>query len=229
MTPVSGTRYRRQGFVCLQKLTKLLNIHHGHITLCVHPLWIFISAGYTGSLAVGKQSLQWLWGWPCDDPLFGGVWKQSGEGSKSFRKGSKLRKILNQHIFICLIYMNICLFLQKMCGHLRLLNIACAAKAKPRLVTLTKPSRDSLLAFSLLGGQEKGFRIFIDAVEPGSKAAEVGLKRGDQVWYDLIVAIIPHPNASLLSSITIESIDFFFFHKKMWFIFYNIHMLLILL
>lgn len=70
---------------------------------------------------------------------------------------------------------------QKMCGHLRLLNIACAAKAKPRLVTLTKPSRDSPLAFSLLGGQEKGFRIFIDAVDPGSKAAEVGLKRGDQV------------------------------------------------
>lgn len=72
-------------------------------------------------------------------------------------------------------------FYQKMCGHLRLLNIACAAKAKPRLVTLTKPSRDSPLAFSLLGGQEKGFRIFIDAVEPGSKAAEAGLKRGDQV------------------------------------------------
>lgn len=72
-------------------------------------------------------------------------------------------------------------FVQKMCGHLRLLNIACAAKAKPRLVTLTKQCRDSPLAFSLLGGQEKGFRIFIDAVEPGSKAAEVGLKRGDQV------------------------------------------------
>lgn len=72
-------------------------------------------------------------------------------------------------------------FPQKMCGHLRLLNIACAAKAKPRLVTLTKPSRDSPLAFSLLGGQEKGFRIFIDAVESGSKAAEAGLKRGDQV------------------------------------------------
>lgn len=70
-----------------------------------------------------------------------------------------------------------------MCGHLRLLNIACAAKAKPRLVTLTKPARDSPLAFSLLGGQEKGFRIFIDAVESGSKAAEVGLKRGDQVPY----------------------------------------------
>ncbi|XP_068596971.1 rap guanine nucleotide exchange factor 2 [Brachionichthys hirsutus] len=70
---------------------------------------------------------------------------------------------------------------EKMCGHLRLLNIACAAKAKPRLVTLTKPARDSPLAFGLLGGQEKGFRIFIEAVDPGSKAAEVGLKRGDQI------------------------------------------------
>uniref|UniRef100_A0A3B5PUA5 Rap guanine nucleotide exchange factor 2 n=1 Tax=Xiphophorus maculatus TaxID=8083 RepID=A0A3B5PUA5_XIPMA len=70
---------------------------------------------------------------------------------------------------------------EKMCGHLRLLNIACAAKAKPRLVTLTKPSRDSPLAFTLLGGQEKGFCIFIDTVEPGSKAAEAGLKRGDQI------------------------------------------------
>lgn len=77
-----------------------------------------------------------------------------------------------------------------MCGHLRLLNIACAAKAKPRLVTLTKPSRDSPLAFSLLGGQEKGFRIFIDAVEPGSKAAEAGLKRGDQVLYLLFIVYV---------------------------------------
>ncbi|XP_031424830.1 rap guanine nucleotide exchange factor 2-like isoform X5 [Clupea harengus] len=70
---------------------------------------------------------------------------------------------------------------EKMCGHLRLLNIACAAKAKLRVVTLTKPSREAPLAFTLLGGAEKGFRIFIDSVEPGSKAAEAGLKRGDQI------------------------------------------------
>ncbi|XP_072520080.1 rap guanine nucleotide exchange factor 2 isoform X5 [Salminus brasiliensis] len=70
---------------------------------------------------------------------------------------------------------------EKMCGHLRLLNIACAAKAKLRVVTLTKPSREAPLAFTLLGGSEKGFRIFIDHVEPGSKAAEAGLKRGDQI------------------------------------------------
>ncbi|KAG5270244.1 hypothetical protein AALO_G00190420 [Alosa alosa] len=70
---------------------------------------------------------------------------------------------------------------EKMCGHLRLLNIACAAKAKLRVVTLTKASRDTPLAFTLLGGAEKGVRIFIDSVEPGSKAAEAGLKRGDQI------------------------------------------------
>lgn len=70
---------------------------------------------------------------------------------------------------------------EKMGGHLRLLNIACAAKAKRRLVTLMKSSRESPLPFILLGGTEKGFGIFIDSVEPGSKATEAGLKRGDQV------------------------------------------------
>ncbi|KAL4640385.1 rap guanine nucleotide exchange factor 2 isoform X2 [Arapaima gigas] len=70
---------------------------------------------------------------------------------------------------------------EKMSGHLRLLNIACAAKAKLRVITLTKPSRDAPLPFTLLGGSEKGFRIFIDTVEAGSKASETGLKRGDQI------------------------------------------------
>ncbi|NXY59465.1 RPGF6 factor, partial [Callaeas wilsoni] len=69
----------------------------------------------------------------------------------------------------------------KMKGHLRLLNIACAAKAKWRQITLQKPSRDSPLFFSLLGGSDKGFGIFVETVEIGSKAAEAGLKRGDQV------------------------------------------------
>nr|XP_013801386.1 PREDICTED: rap guanine nucleotide exchange factor 6 isoform X3 [Apteryx mantelli mantelli] len=69
----------------------------------------------------------------------------------------------------------------KMKGHLRLLNIACAAKAKWRQITLQKPSRDSPLFFSLLGGSDKGFGIFVETVEIGSKAAEAGLKRGDQI------------------------------------------------
>uniref|UniRef100_A0A1D5Q4X6 Rap guanine nucleotide exchange factor 2 n=1 Tax=Macaca mulatta TaxID=9544 RepID=A0A1D5Q4X6_MACMU len=70
---------------------------------------------------------------------------------------------------------------KKMGGHLRLLNIACAAKAKRRLMTLTKPSREAPLPFILLGGSEKGFGIFVDSVDSGSKATEAGLKRGDQI------------------------------------------------
>ncbi|XP_031427315.1 rap guanine nucleotide exchange factor 6 isoform X3 [Clupea harengus] len=69
----------------------------------------------------------------------------------------------------------------RMKGHLRLLNIACAAKAKWRQITLQKPSRESPLLFNLLGGSERGFGIFVEAVEKGSKAAETGLKRGDQI------------------------------------------------
>ncbi|KAJ3589000.1 hypothetical protein NHX12_009850 [Muraenolepis orangiensis] len=72
-------------------------------------------------------------------------------------------------------------FQQKMKGHLRLLNIACAAKAKCRQVSLQKASREASLSFSLQGGSERGFGIFVDAVEPGSKAAEAGLKPGDQI------------------------------------------------
>lgn len=70
---------------------------------------------------------------------------------------------------------------QKMKGHLRLLNIACAAKAKLRQITLQKASRDSPLYFSVQGGSERGFGVFVESVEEGSKAAETGLKRGDQV------------------------------------------------
>ena len=70
---------------------------------------------------------------------------------------------------------------QKMKGHLRLLNIACAAKAKCRQITLQKASREAPLYFSLHGGSDRGFGIFVESVEPGSKAAEAGLKRGDQV------------------------------------------------
>ncbi|XP_012973238.1 rap guanine nucleotide exchange factor 2 isoform X1 [Mesocricetus auratus] len=70
---------------------------------------------------------------------------------------------------------------EKMGGHLRLLNIACAAKAKRRLMTLTKPSREAPLPFILLGGSERGFGIFVDSVDSSSKATEAGLKRGDQI------------------------------------------------
>lgn len=64
---------------------------------------------------------------------------------------------------------------------MRLLNIACAAKAKWRQITLQKASRESPLYFSVQGGSERGFGVFVESVEEGSKAAEAGLKRGDQV------------------------------------------------
>ena len=66
-------------------------------------------------------------------------------------------------------------------GQLRLLNIACAAKARPRNVVLTRATRDEILHFSVLGGLERGCGIFITKVEKGSKAYEAGLRRGDQV------------------------------------------------
>ncbi len=62
-----------------------------------------------------------------------------------------------------------------------MLNFACAAKARKRTVTLTRPSRDEALQFAIAGGFERGFGIFISRVERGSKAEEIGLKRGDQV------------------------------------------------
>ena len=66
-------------------------------------------------------------------------------------------------------------------GQLRMLHFACASRARKRTVTLTRPSRDEPLQFILMGGHERGFGIFIERVEKGSKASEIGLKRGDQV------------------------------------------------
>ncbi|KAF2898675.1 hypothetical protein ILUMI_07500 [Ignelater luminosus] len=70
---------------------------------------------------------------------------------------------------------------EKMMGQLRLLNIACAAKARIRNVVLARPSRDEPLNFQILGGFERHFGIFISKVDKKSKAEDVGLKRGDQI------------------------------------------------
>lgn len=70
---------------------------------------------------------------------------------------------------------------EKMAGQLRLLDFLCATKARARTVTLIRPSRDEILHFSILGGYERGYGIFISKVEKGSKAEDVGLKRGDQI------------------------------------------------
>ena len=52
----------------------------------------------------------------------------------------------------------------KMDGQLRLLDFACAAKARSRTVTLTRPSRDEILHFSILGGYKRKNGIFISKV-----------------------------------------------------------------
>ncbi|XP_005105136.2 rap guanine nucleotide exchange factor 2 isoform X2 [Aplysia californica] len=70
---------------------------------------------------------------------------------------------------------------EKLMGQLSLLNMACAAKARLRTVTLTRATREEILHFSILGGVEKGHGIFVAKVQPQSKAAEAGLKRGDQI------------------------------------------------
>ncbi|XP_059609852.1 rap guanine nucleotide exchange factor 2 isoform X2 [Phlebotomus argentipes] len=67
-------------------------------------------------------------------------------------------------------------------GQLRLLHIACSAKARTRIVTLTRSSRDEELHFAVGGGNERGgLGIFVTSVERRTKAHDVGFKRGDQI------------------------------------------------
>ncbi|RWS16666.1 rap guanine nucleotide exchange factor 2-like isoform X6, partial [Dinothrombium tinctorium] len=80
------------------------------------------------------------------------------------------------------------LFEAKLCSsltlttQLRLFHVALSTKAKVRHVTITRSNRDDeVLNFSILGGYEKGFGIFVSKVDEGSKAENVGLKRGDQI------------------------------------------------
>ncbi|XP_017481613.1 PREDICTED: rap guanine nucleotide exchange factor 2 isoform X2 [Rhagoletis zephyria] len=79
----------------------------------------------------------------------------------------------------------------RLLSQLRLLHIACAAKARMRSCTLTRSSRDEPLNFNIIGGYEMrgitaatgggGCGIYIAHVVPGSKAQDIGLKRGDQI------------------------------------------------
>jgi len=87
---------------------------------------------------------------------------------------------------------------ERMHGQLRMLNFACAAKARRRTITLARSSRDEALQFGVAapgcsgdggGGRRRGASggggnsggVFVSWVERGSRAAEVGLKRGDQI------------------------------------------------
>ena len=57
---------------------------------------------------------------------------------------------------------------------------------------MTRPSRDEPLQFAILGGFERGFGIFISRVERGTKAEEIGLKRGDQVINTLLIYLLTY-------------------------------------
>uniref|UniRef100_A0A1A9ZDR0 Rap guanine nucleotide exchange factor 2 n=1 Tax=Glossina pallidipes TaxID=7398 RepID=A0A1A9ZDR0_GLOPL len=78
---------------------------------------------------------------------------------------------------------------KKLLSQLRLLHIACAAKARMRSCILARSSRDECLNFKIIGGYEMrtacvatgGYGIYISHVEAGSKAQDTGLKRGDQI------------------------------------------------
>lgn len=66
-------------------------------------------------------------------------------------------------------------------SQLKLLYVTCAAKARQRTVTLTRSKREETLNFSVLGGWDRGFGVYICHVEEASKAEHVGLRRGDQI------------------------------------------------
>lgn len=68
-----------------------------------------------------------------------------------------------------------------MMEELKLLHVAHTHKARTRTITLTRSSRDEELRFSIIGGYEKGGGIFVMETEKGSKASELGLRRGDQI------------------------------------------------
>ncbi|KAJ8915860.1 hypothetical protein NQ315_004674, partial [Exocentrus adspersus] len=85
---------------------------------------------------------------------------------------------------------------ENMGGQLRLLNIACAAKARIRNVVLARPNRDEPLNFQILGGFERNFGIFISKVDKKSKAEDVGLKKRK---VSEISKLQPDPRARLSS------------------------------
>uniref|UniRef100_A0A8C1WUN8 Rap guanine nucleotide exchange factor 2 n=1 Tax=Cyprinus carpio TaxID=7962 RepID=A0A8C1WUN8_CYPCA len=168
----------RKGHIVIKGTPERLTMHLVEEHSVVDPTYIedFLLTYRTflpSPMVVGKKLLEWFHDSSLRDKVTRVVLLWVNNHFNDFEGDSAMTHFLEEFEYN--------LDREKMCGHLRLLNIACAAKAKLRVVTLTKPSREAPLSFTLLGGSEKGFRIFIDSVEPGSKAAEAGLKRGDQL------------------------------------------------
>ncbi|XP_075217382.1 PDZ domain-containing guanine nucleotide exchange factor isoform X2 [Lycorma delicatula] len=125
------------------------------------------------SISVANQLLQWFNESSCRDRVTRVVLLWVNNHFTAFETDPAMMEFLENF--------ESCLERENMGGQQQLLNIACAAKARSRCVTLARPSRDEILHFDILGGYERGFGIFISRVEKRSKAEEVGLKRGDQI------------------------------------------------
>ncbi len=70
---------------------------------------------------------------------------------------------------------------EKMIDELRMVTIAISTKSKPRVVTFSRSKRDEALFFSIQGGWDKGYGIFISKIERDTKAHDLGLRKGDQI------------------------------------------------
>uniref|UniRef100_A0A8C5R2D6 Rap guanine nucleotide exchange factor 6 n=1 Tax=Leptobrachium leishanense TaxID=445787 RepID=A0A8C5R2D6_9ANUR len=171
----SGTR---KGHIVIQGTTERLIMHLIEEHSIVDPTYIedFLLTHRTflsSPLEVGNRLLKWFQVDELRDKVTRVVLLWVNNHFNDFEEDAAMTKFLEEF--------EKCLETANMKGHLRLLNIACTAKAKWRQVTLLKPSRESPLCFTFLGGTDKGFGIFVELVEDGSKAAEAGLKRGDQI------------------------------------------------
>ena len=112
-------------------------------------------------------------------------------------KDSNLNALQSGHQFLDLfehkLSSNVSLLTQ-----LRLLHIGLSTKAKIRHINLTRNNRqDDLLYFTILGGYERGYGIFVSKVDAGSKIEQLGLRKGDQILEvnGISFAIITHTKA----------------------------------
>lgn len=63
-----------------------------------------------------------------------------------------------------------------------MLHTALDVKPHQRTIILTRSTREESLNFSILGGQDMGgFGVYVCDVKKGSRAEELGLRRGDQI------------------------------------------------
>ena len=70
---------------------------------------------------------------------------------------------------------------ENMTNELRMITIAISTKSKPREITLARSKRSEQLPFEIKCGWDKGYGIYISKVDNGSKAHELGLRKGDQI------------------------------------------------